>query len=327
MGTENCKVLGIDIGGTKIAVCVTDTIGNVLASDRIAMAPYQTALPGIIALTDKLLADMGCERQDLLGCGICAPGPLDMAGGRIMKSPNMTWDAVPIRADLQQALGMPVALDNDANAGVLAEWFFGCAKGKKDVIYLTMSTGVGGGIISGGRLVTGKTGIAGELGHVILDVNGPICGCGQLGCLEAYCGGKNVALRLQEALRQRPDHAIFRLPGVDGKVENLNFQAVREGAKAGIPLAMKMWDEICYRLAQGIGIYLNTFNPEQIVLGTAAYYAGDFLLKPVIAYLPRFAWKDFRDCCEVRISELGLKVGELAGASVALNGLHEAGII
>ncbi len=325
MDTENGKVLGIDIGGSKIALCLTDFSGVVLASARIAMAPYCAVLPELIALVDKLLAEGGWTREDLCGCGICAPGPLDMAGGRIMKSPNMSWDAVPIRADLQQALGMPVFLENDANAGVLAEWFFGCARGKQDVIYLTMSTGVGGGIVSGGRLITGKTGIGGELGHVILDLNGPLCGCGQRGCLEAYCGGRNVALRLQEALRQRPEHAIFRLPEVDGKIENLNFQAVREGAKAGIPLALAMWDEICLRLAQGLGIYLNTFNPEQIILGTAAYYAGDFLLQPVLSYLPRFAWADFRNCCEIRVSELGLKVAELAGASVALNGLQGGG--
>jgi len=181
---------------------------------------------------------------------------------------------------------------------------------------------VGGGIVSGGKLITGKTGIAGELGHVVLDVNGPPCGCGQYGCLEAYCGGMNVAKRLQEELRTKPEHAMFKLPEVNGKIENLTFQALREGAKAGIPLAMRMWDEICFRLAQGLGLYMASFNPEQIVLGTAAYYAGDFLLNPVLAYLPRFAWKEFRDCCEIRTSELGLKIGELAGASVALNALQ-----
>lgn len=318
------KVLGVDIGGTKIAVCVADDQGNVLASDRIpsgATAPYSEVFPQITALANKLVSGLGCSMKDISCCGICAPGPLDMVGGRIMKSPNMAWDAVPIRDDLAAALNIPVVMENDANAGVLAELFFGSAKGKSDVVYLTMSTGVGGGIVSGGKLITGKTGIAGELGHIILDINGPICGCGQLGCLEAYCGGRNVALRLQEKLRHHPDHAMFRLPGVDGKLENLNFQAVREGAKAGIPLAMQMWDEICLRLAQGIGIIMETFNPEMVILGTAAYYAGDFMLKPVLDYLPRFAWKDFRECCEVMITKLGPKVGELAGASVALNSL------
>jgi glucokinase len=222
---------------------------------------------------------------------------------------------------------MPVFMDNDANAGVLAEWFFGCAKGKTDVIYLTMSTGVGGGIVAGDKLLAGTTGIAGELGHIVLDPNGPLCGCGQLGCLEAFCGGRSVALQLQDKLRFRPDHAMYRLPDVQGKLENLNFQAVREGAKLGIPLAVEMWNEICLRLAQGIGICMVTFNPQMIVLGTAAFYAGDFMLQPVLAQLPRFAWKEFRDSCEVCITGLGPKVGELAGASVALNGLYEAGKI
>ncbi|MDQ0288230.1 ROK family protein [Oligosphaera ethanolica] len=330
MSSDNTNVLGIDIGGTKIAVCITDAKGNILASDRIASgaaAPYEEALPQVVYLAQALIKKAGLKHDDISGCGICAPGPLDMAGGRIMKSPNMSWDAVPIRDDLVAGLSMPVFMDNDANAGVLAEWFFGCAKGKTDVIYLTMSTGVGGGIVAGGKLLAGTTGIAGELGHIVLDPNGPLCGCGQLGCLEAFCGGRSVALQLQDKLRFRPDHAMYRLPDVQGKLENLNFQAVREGAKLGIPLAVEMWNEICLRLAQGIGICMVTFNPQMIVLGTAAFYAGDFMLQPVLAQLPRFAWKEFRDSCEVCITGLGPKVGELAGASVALNGLYEAGKI
>ncbi len=328
MANELKKVLGIDIGGTKIAVCIADTNGGIVASDRLASgatAPYDEVIPQVIYLAEQLVDRNGMKMTDIISCGICAPGPLDMKGGRIMKSPNLAWDAVPIRDDLNKGLGIPVYMDNDANAGVLAEWFFGSAKGKQDVIYLTMSTGVGGGIVSGGKLVTGTTGIAGELGHIILDINGPMCGCGQLGCLEAYCGGRAVAMRLQDKLRYRTDNAMYKLPGVDGKLENLNFQAIREGAKAGIPLAVEMWDEICLRLAQGIGICMNAFNPEMVVLGTAAYHAGDFLLNPVKAYLPRFAWKEFRENCEVCISGLGLKIGELAGPSVALNGLYEAG--
>ncbi len=327
MSEELTKVLGIDIGGTKIAVCIADQQGHVLASRRLtggSTVPYQQVLPQIVSLAQQLMAETGLAGK-IPACGICAPGPLDMAGGRIMKSPNMAWDDVPIRDDLAKALDLPAFLENDANAGVLAEWFFGCAKGKKDVIYLTMSTGVGGGIIANGHLVTGASGIGGELGHLVLDVNGPPCGCGQLGCLEAYCGGRNVALRLQDALRHRQDHALMRLPEVDGKLENLNFQTVREGAKLGIPLAITLWDEICMRLAQGIGLCMATFNPEMIVLGTAAFYAGDFMLKPVLAHLPRFAWKEFRTACEVCLTALGPKVGELAGASVALNGLAETG--
>ncbi|MBQ7650373.1 MAG: ROK family protein [Victivallales bacterium] len=319
------RVLGIDIGGTKIAVCVADNKGNVLASDRLQGAtqrPYSEVLPELIALCKSLVSKLNLSMTDIKCCGICAPGPLDMVNGRIMKSPNMVWDDVPIVADVKNGLGIMTVMENDANAGVLAELFFGSARGLKNVIYLTMSTGVGGGIVADGKLLTGTTGIAGELGHIVLDTHGPLCGCGQLGCLEAYCGGKNVAMRLQEKLRNHPGHAMFRLPGVDGKLENLNFQAVREGAKAGIPLAIDMWNEICERLAQGIGIIMVTFNPEMIILGTAAYYAGDFMLKPVLAHLPRFAWKDFMKPCKVIITELGPKVGELAGASAALNAIN-----
>lgn len=321
---ELTRVLGIDIGGTKIAVCVADNKGNVLSSDRMPGAtqrPYADVLPELIALCKSLVAKTGLTMADISCCGICAPGPLDMVNGRIMKSPNMIWDDVPIVQDVKQGLGIKTVMENDANAGVLAEWFFGSARGLNNVVYLTMSTGVGGGIVAHGKLLTGATGIAGELGHIVLDTNGPLCGCGQLGCLEAYCGGKSVAMRLQDKLRFRPDHAMYRLPGVDGKLENLNFQAVREGAKAGIPLAVEMWNEICLRLAQGIGIVMVSFNPEMVILGTAAYYAGDFMLKPVLEQLPRFVWGDFRKACKVIITELGPKVGELAGASAALNAM------
>ncbi len=318
MDKKNTKVIGVDIGGTKIAVCLADGSGAVLASDRLTVGDYAQTIKAIAETARRLVAGQGLSLGDIPACGISAPGPLDIQRGLILETPNVGWQNVPVRDDLAAALGRPVKLENDANAGVLAEWYFGCAQGKQDVIYLTMSTGVGGGVISGGRLLTGATGNAAELGHLILDANGPMCGCGHYGCLEAYCGGRSVARRLQDMLRFHPEHAMFRLPGVDGKLENLNFQAVREGAKAGIPLALKMWDEICYRLAQGIGLCITAFNPELVVLGTAAYYAGDYMMTPVLNYLPRFAWRDFRDCCEIRLSALGLKIGELAGASVAM---------
>lgn len=320
-------VLGIDIGGTKIAVCLANAAGKVLGNERTSMCEYSKALPKIVTMAKKLVADAGLKMSDIKCCGVSAPGPLDMKNGRIMKSPNMLWDNEPIVADVAKKLKVNVVLENDANAGVLAEWFFGGAKGKKDIVYLTMSTGVGAGVVCGGKLVTGADGLAGELGHVVLDVNGPLCGCGLRGCVEAYCGGRSVARRLQDMLRYRPDHAMFRLPEVDGKLENLTFQAVREGAKAGIPLAVEMWDEICMRLAQCIALCHMAYNPEQIILGTAAYYAGDFLLEPVKRYLPRFTWSAMNCNCEICVSKLGLKIGELAGASVALNDLHNQGLI
>jgi len=319
----NLKLIGIDVGGTKIAVCIATAEGEILGSTRISTSSDYKAT--MMLLCDKihgLLKELNLNARDIAACGISAPGPLDVKNGTILRSPNMVWDNVPIRNDIQAMLGLPAFMENDANAGALAEWLFGAGKGKKDVVYLTMSTGVGGGVISNGHLITGTDGNAAEIGHVILDVNGPLCNCGQRGCFEAYCGGRAVQLRLQDALRFRPNHAIFKLPCVNDDFEKLNFQAVREGAKAGIPLAVEMWDEICFRLAQGISVCMFAYNPELITLGTAAYYAGDFLMTPTLNYLPRFAWPELRNNCTVALSGLGLKIGELAGASVALNAVQ-----
>ena len=326
--SKKINVLGVDIGGTKIAVCLANSDGEILGSERIrSTTTYEEILRQLVAMCNKLCADNGMALKDISSCGISAPGPLDLDKGLLLRTPNVTWvdRPLPIRDDLERLLGIPASLENDANAGVLAEWFYGSGKGKKDLIYLTMSTGVGGGIVCGGKLLHGTNGNAGELGHMILDIHGPLCNCGCRGCLEAYTGGRAVAKRIQDALRNEPGHELLRMPGVDGKLENLSFQTVRDGAKAKIPLAMEMWDEICLRLAQGIGCIMSAYNPELIVLGTAAYYAGDFLMKPVLEYLPRFTWPTFYDSCEVRLSALGLKVGELAGASVALNELYERG--
>ncbi len=325
---KKINVLGIDIGGTKIAVCLANSDGEILGSGRISStSTYEEILKALAEKCRALCAENGLDLKDVSSCGICAPGPLDLDNGMLLRTPNVTWidRPMPIRDDLAALLGIPAALENDANAGVLAEWFYGSGKGKRNMIYLTMSTGIGGGIVSEGKLVHGFNGNAGELGHMVLDIHGPLCNCGLRGCLEAYCGGRAVAKRVQEIVRHEPTSELLRLPGVDGKVENLTFQSVRDGAKAKIPLAMEMWDEICLRLAQGIGNCMSAFNPELVVLGTAAYYAGDFLMKPVLEYLPRFTWPVFYKDCEVRLSALGLKVGELAGASVALNVLYERG--
>lgn len=318
---EYTRVIGVDIGGTKIAVSLADNEGNLLASARIPSAKYEENLADIVRAAQEMLRAHHLSPADIACCGISAPGPLDMENGRFLSTPNMDWQDAPIRDDLANALGVRAVLENDANAGVLAEHYFGLAKGKTDAVYLTLSTGIGAGVISGGKLITGKKGIGTEMGHVVLDVNGPQCNCGLRGCLEAYCGGRAMASRIQEMLREKPDHPMLRMPGVDGKLENLTYQTVRDAAKAGISPAVELWDENCMRLAQGLGFVLATFNPEIVILGTCAYYAGDFLMKPVLEKLPQFTWPEFLDCCEICATKLGPKVGELAGVSVALYNL------
>ncbi len=321
-------VLGIDIGGTKIAVCIANEKGDILASDRFpSTKTYKEAIKKIADLAKKLLADQKMTVKDIAACGISAPGPLDVPNGLLLRSPNMPWgDKLPIQKDLTKALGIPAILENDANAGALAEWFFGCGKGKKNLIYMTMSTGVGGGVIAGGHLVQGHTGNACELGHIVLDIHGPMCNCGLRGCMEAYTGGKAVQQKMQAALKDHPDHAFFRLPCVEGKVENLNFRALLEGVRAQIPLALEWWEEYCVRMAQGLAAVITSFDPEVIVLGTTAYHAGDLLFKPLERLMPQFLWANYCRSTEIRLSALGLRIGELAGVSVAFNALYEKGL-
>lgn len=318
-------VLGIDIGGTKIAVCLADSSGKIISQERIhggSQTQYAETLPRMVALARKLVADAGLKPADVRACGVTAPGPVDLEKGLIIRSPNMPWRNVALRDDLARELKLPVFFDNDANAGMLAEWEFGAAKGAKNALYVTLSTGIGGGVITEGKILHGANGNAGEIGHVILDVNGPKCGCGLSGCWEAFCGGLNVTKRMQAQFGGDPAHPVMRLPEVGGDPEKLGYPALIPAAKAGIPEAVAMWDEICLRTAQGLGVMIMTYNPEVIVLGTIALHAGEFLMKPVREQLPRFAWSESSRACRITTSALGLHIGELAGPAVALNGLR-----
>lgn len=328
MTNETFNILGIDIGGTKFAVCVGDSDGNIRSEGRMASGgerPYDEVLPELLELCEQVIGDAGLNKSDIRACGVCAPGPLDVPGGRMLKSPNMIWDDIPIRDDIRNGLDIPVYFDNDANGGGLAELYFGAGKGSKNLIYLTMSTGVGAGVVAEGKLVQGADGNAGEIGHLVLQVDGPECGCGLNGCFEAYCGGKRLAKRFREAMEAKPDSQVMEMEEVQGDYTKLDYIAIREGAKRGIPTCEKWWDEACLRLSQGIGCCMNTFNPEVIVLGTLALYSGDFLMDKINEYLPRFAWKQMIDSCEIKKSALGKQIGELAGVSVALYGLFEKG--
>ncbi len=316
--------LGYDIGGTKIAVCVGDQGGNILADTRIAggtTQQYQEVLPAMLRAADEVAGQAGIDLKQIEACGVSAPGPLDLQNGLILKSPNMDWDNVPVRDDVSSNLNKPVFFDNDANGGALAEQFFGAGRDCRNMIYLTMSTGIGGGVICDGDLIHGRSGNAGELGHIVLDPDGPQCGCGMNGCFEAFCGGRSVAQRLRQWMRQEPCEALLNLPEVNGDVEKLDYITLRKGVNAGIPEAETFWDNICRRTAQALGAYIMTFDPDAIVLGTLALYSGDMFMKPVREYLQDYAWNNMLSHCRLRISELGSNIGELAGVAVALYGM------
>ena len=324
MKTDIFPVLGFDIGGTKIAVCLATSDGKILGSARVASHGCKPdhILPMLVQAGKQLIADAGLKPGELRAIGIGSPSPTDFEKGIILAPHNMPdWDYVPIRDYLGDAFGVEAFFDNDANGAGLAEWFFGAGQKHSDVLYLTMSTGIGCGIIAGGRLVRGKTYLAGEAGHIVLDVNGPICNCGLRGCYEAYCGGLAIATRLQEELKDRPDSVILR--AANGKLEDVNMLALATAIRQKDPYACQVWDEIMERNAQGIGTLINIFNPSAVVLGTIAIHLGDLFMKPLFENLPKYAWNEMYSVCKIVPSALGDMIGEHSGVAIALNFLME----
>ena len=324
--SEKKYILGFDIGGSKIALCLGTDKGDILGSKRI-VSKYRNpddVLPEMISEGMQLLTNAGITAGELTAIGIGAPAPMDIPNGMILSPTNMkNWIDIPIRDIITNKFGVKTYFDNDANAGALAEWIFGSGQGVDDMLYLTLSTGIGGGIIANGQLVHGKTFFAGECGHITLDINGPECNCGMHGCYEAFCGGRAIAQRMQKELVSQPDHKIIQYAG--GDIKNVDIIALTKAVKDREPYAVNLWNDICLRNAQALGIFLNILNPAKIILGTIAWSTEDLLMKPVEKYLPKYCWKETLNACELTVSGLGKKIGEYSGIAVALNSLYEEG--
>ncbi|MDD5599738.1 MAG: ROK family protein [Victivallaceae bacterium] len=317
-------VLGYDIGGTKLGIGLVRNDGKLLGRDRIENKDTkpEEILPEMVKKGRELISGSGLTADDVRAIGISAPSPADIPNG-ILTAPtnNKLWRNVPVKQYLLEQFGIETCFDNDANAGALAEWFFGAGRGARDLVYLTMSTGIGGGIIANGKLVQGASYHAGELGHMVLTVDGPECACGLRGCYEAYCGGVAVARRIQRELAGQPNHPIVKFAG--GKLENIDLIALEKAVRAGNDYAVNFWNEMCLRNAQAYGMLMNLLNPEKIILGTIAWAAGDLFMKPVLENVHRFAWKETYEACEIVTSELRRDIGSYAGAAVAFNRLYE----
>ncbi len=281
-------LLGIDIGGTKIAVCIGDDEGRLIEKQRIPTQAGDGPDQAIARILE--VARPFCAKYAPKAVGLCSPGPISYAEGRMLTPPNLPkWHGCLIRDQIGGALALPIEMNNDGNACVLAEHHFGEHKGRKNMVYLTMSTGVGGGIISGGQLVQGVSDTGGEVGHMVLDIEGPSCLCGQRGCFEAYCGGGPLSIRIQKEIVEEGINTSMVQEA--GSVENISMETLAKCARDGDPYALDHWNHFSERLAQGIGSIIQILNPEVIVLGTIAIHEGAFLMDRVEKALPKYCWK------------------------------------
>lgn len=313
-------LIGVDIGGTKICACIGNSTGNIIASKRIPTQPLNGWKHGLEATRDLILEMLQEEKIDLKdvgAIGISSPGPISTREGKMLNPPNLPhWENAPLVSFFKNTFKKPVQMNNDANAAGIAEYQFGSAKGTPNLVYLTCSTGMGGGAIVDGKLVQGASDTAAEVGHYVLDINGPQCPCGQRGCFEAYCGGAALAKKMQREIQQEEIKTQL-LAEAKGVISQIDAACLVHAVEKKDPYALKIWDEFIVRLAQGIGVVLMNFNPEVVILGTIAIHAGPLLLEPLKKQLPRFAWKPNIEVCRIEASAIGDSISELSGLALA----------
>ena len=308
-------IVGIDLGGTNIAAGAMPTDGT----REIAMRMTSTkAHEGADAVMDRIAAmiedviaqtsaETGAERSDFLGVGIGSPGPLDRARGVVIVTPNLGWRDFPLRDEVSKRVNLPATLDNDANCATLGEWWCGAAKGGRNVVGLTIGTGIGGGLILDGKLYHGASDAAGEIGHTTIDSTGRRCKCGNYGCLEAYASGTAIAARAREVLEG--DEESMMLGMVDGDLSRLTAATVFEASKKGDAVALEVVRDTAHFLGVGVSNLINIFNPDTFVIAGGVTQAGDLLFDPLRAEVRRRAFKPSVDACRIVPGALPLSAG------------------
>lgn len=313
-------VLGIDIGGTKIAIGLVDANGNQVAGDRMptqADAPPAATVQRMLNLCEELMQRAAVEKEAVRAVGIAFAGPMDAKEGRITTPPNLPkWHGFPLVAVVEEALRIPTYIENDANAAALGEARFGAGVGVENMVYMTVSTGVGGGAVVDGRLLHGETGSACELGHIKIVYEGRECGCGTRGCLEAYASGTALAKRAQEAVHSGEESIMVDMAG---GVEQITAKTVVQAMEDGDSLATRLWNETMGYLSAGVASVVNTFNPRLVVLGGGLTHAGERLFGPVRDGVQRLAMAPLAQVVEIVPSKLGDAVGVIGAAAVAFD--------
>ncbi|GIG90717.1 ROK family protein [Plantactinospora endophytica] len=307
-------VLALDIGGTKLAAGVMDRAGQlrsfVQIPTRVEDGPDKV-IGRLTELGHQALAGAGRDPSGIAAVGIGCGGPLDPVTGRVQGPPGLPyWDDVPIVDLVSAAYDRPAFLENDGTAAVLGEYRFGPWRDVAHMLYLTISTGVGGGLVLDGQVYRGAAGNGGEFGHVVIDWNGRLCGCGQRGCVEAYASGSSIARRAVEALAGDEPSSMRGLPSVTA-------ETVSTHARHGDPLARLVWDETTAALGRAVAVMINVVEPQLVVLGGGVTRAGDTLLLPVRHGALSQAMRPAGAAARVELSAHGDAVGVVGAAASA----------
>jgi glucokinase len=307
--------IGVDAGGTKVEALLVDVVGGGRILDRrLAQTPATDAeatTRTIVALARELMG----ERNDVAALGVGAAGMVDRSG--VMRfAPNVAWREVPLAEKIRSGVGLPTLVDNDANVAAWGEFRFGAGRGSADMLLVTVGTGIGGGIVAGGKLVRGGHGFAGEIGHIIVEPNGPLCGCGNLGCWEQVASGRAIGRLGREAAQEHPESLIVELSG--GQASAVTGLAVTAAAMKGDPLAVRILAEVGRRLGEGIAGLVNILDPDMVVVGGGVIEAGELILEPARrAFLDSVEAPEHRPEVPLVAAMMGNDAGAVGAADLA----------
>jgi len=345
-------VVGVDLGGTQIR---TAAMRGAKLFSRVSLltgenpTPERT-IPRIFTAIQLALDEAHITLDQIAGIGVATPGPVNSRTGVIYSPPNLPgWNSVPLRDLFRKYYNLPVFIENDANAAGLGEYMFGAGRGSRYIVYLTVSTGIGGGIILDGKIFEGASGIAGELGHMTIDMYGERCTCGNIGCLEYLASGTAIARYANQAIisgqgaellafantmleniatvpdqvaipSQNPNtQPLDEQEDLGGTMEPLrvNARTVARAAEAGIPLARAILTRAGEALGVGLVNTIHIFNPDMIILGGGVTLVGPMLMEPALRIVQERAMKAPRDAVRIKLAQFGINVG-LIGAGALI---------
>ncbi len=305
--------VGCDLGGTNIKVGVVDVeTGNIIemqSAPTLAREGHDAVMTRMAALIDKVIADSGISKDEIGGVGIGAPGVLDLDKGLVLFLPNLpgTWPNVPLVDTIAEKVGLPVYILNDVRAITFGEWKFGAGRGVDTMACFAIGTGIGGGLVINGKLHLGINGTAGELGHQSINFNGPKCGCGNYGCVEAYASGPAIAAAAAKVVMQGGTTAIGEMVGYD--LNKITPRVVYEAAMAGDEVANDIYREAGEAIGMGVANVLVAVSARKVVIGGGVAAAGDLLLEPIRRTIHEHVFVMPKEMVEVVPAELGTDAG------------------
>ncbi len=259
--------IGVDLGGTKLEVAQIDAQGRV----RQRLRKATNVKGGPAAIIEDIIGYVWTLREAAeippVGVGVGVAGQVEKGSGKVIFAPNLEWREVPLQAELQRTMGLPVIVTNDVRAATWGEWPHGAGQRCDDLLCMFVGTGVGGGVVSGGHMLAGCNNTAGEVGHITVDMNGPPCTCGNRGCLEALAGGWAISRLARESVAADPEEGRIMLEMAGGRIEDINVATLARAVRGGDPMARRLIDQAADALIAGATTLINAFNPCRLILG------------------------------------------------------------